>query len=223
MSQPAAIRGEVRQLDSGYARETRALLFRAYRNDPTFAYVFNAQRSGFENRIRETMRQLVKQHFLQNQPGLGLFMNDRLVGVALIAPPQRRLGITESWAWRLRMVVGTGLSCTQRYLAYYNAVLACLPSETVHVLPLIGLDPEFQGQKVGQELSEQLLQALHDWCAEDENSQGIVLDTGNPRYLEFYRRQGYEEIGEIAVGPVREHVFFHPSPQVSLSLHDVTV
>ncbi len=110
MSQPAAIRGEIRQLDRGYARETRALLFRAYRNDPTFAYVFNSQRSGFENRIRETIRQLVKQHFLQNQPGMGLFIDDRLVGVALIAPPQRRLGITESWAWRLRMVVGTGLS-----------------------------------------------------------------------------------------------------------------
>ncbi|WP_122434433.1 GNAT family N-acetyltransferase [Pseudomonas viridiflava] len=223
MSQPAAIRGEIRQLDSGYARETRALLFRAYHNDPTFAYVFNSQRSGFENRIRETIRQLVKQHFLQNQPGMGLFIDDRLVGVALIAPPQRRLGITESWAWRLRMVVGTGLSCTQRYLAYYNAVLACVPSETVHVLPLIGLEPEFQGQKTGQELSEQLLQALHDWCSEDENSEGIVLDTGNPRYLEFYKRQGYQEIGEIVVGPVREHVFFHPNPKVPLAVHDVTV
>ena len=121
------------------------------------------------------------------------------------------------------MVVGTGLSCTQRYLAYYNAVLACVPSETVHVLPLIGLEPEFQGQKTGQELSEQLLQALHDWCSEDENSEGIVLDTGNPRYLEFYKRQGYQEIGEIVVGPVREHVFFHPNPKVPLAVHDVTV
>ena len=45
-------------------------------------------------------------------------------------------------------------------------------------------------------------------------SKGVVLDTGNPRYLEFYKRQGYEEIGEVAVGPVREHVFFHANPQV---------
>ena len=41
-----------------------------------------------------------------------------------------------------------------------------------------------------------------------------LLDTGNPRYLEFYKRQGYQEIGEVAVGPVREHVFFHANPQV---------
>lgn len=223
MSQPAASVGEIRQLDSGYSRETRNLLFKVYRNDPTFAFLFDAPRSGYDQRVLATIRQLVKQHFLQNQPALGLFLEDRLVGVALIAPPQRRLGVTESWAWRLRMVVDTGLSCTQRYLAYYNAVLACLPSETVHVLPLIGLHPEFQGQELGQSLSEQLLQALHDWCALDENSQGIVLDTGNTRYLEFYKRQGYEEIGEIAVGPVREHVFFHPNPQVSRPIHDATV
>ncbi|MER2298748.1 MAG: GNAT family N-acetyltransferase, partial [Pseudomonas sp.] len=33
----------------------------------------------------------------------------------------------------------------------------------------------------------------------------------------FYARQGYEEIGEVVLGPVRERVFFHPNPEVSLS------
>lgn len=51
MSLPAAITGEVRQLDSGYSRETRSLLFRAYRHDPTFAYLFNAEREGYEQRV----------------------------------------------------------------------------------------------------------------------------------------------------------------------------
>ncbi|WP_109512987.1 GNAT family N-acetyltransferase [Pseudomonas ovata] len=204
---------DIRQLDSGYSRETRNLLFQVYRNDPNFAYVFNAKRAGYEQRVKATVNALVKQHFLQDLPALGLFVEDRLAGVALIAPPQRRLGITESWAWRLRMVLSTGLSCTQRYLDYYNAVLACLPSPQVHVLPLVGLDPAYQGQRMGQHLSEKLLQTLHEWCAVDEHSRGVVLDTGNPRYLEFYKQQGYEEIGEVTVGPIREHVFFHPSPR----------
>ncbi|WP_095093921.1 N-acetyltransferase [Pseudomonas sp. Irchel 3A5] len=212
MPESSAIVAEVRQLDSGYSRETRSLLYLAYRHEPSFAYLFNAERSGFDQRVRATIRALVKQHFLQQLPAIGLFIDDRLVGAALIAPPQRRLGITESWAWRLRMVLSAGFNCTRRYLEYYNAVLACLPSESVHVLPLLGIHPEFQSEPLG----EQLLQAVHNWCAEDENSQGIVLDTGNARYLEFYKRQGYEEIGEVAVGPIREHVFFHPNPQVSL-------
>jgi hypothetical protein len=31
---------EVRTLDSGYDRETRSLLYHAYRHEPTFAYLF---------------------------------------------------------------------------------------------------------------------------------------------------------------------------------------
>jgi GNAT superfamily N-acetyltransferase len=212
MPESTNVTAEIRQLDGGYSREARSLLYQAYLEEPSFAYLFESGRPGYEQRVRATIRELVKQHFTQDLPALGMFIEDRLIGVALIAPPQRRLGITESWAWRLRMVMGAGLRSTQRYLAYYESVLACLPSDAVHLLPLLAIRRDFQHQRYG----EQLLQALHDWCAVDENSQGVVLDTGNDNYLDFYRRQGYEEIGEIAVGPVREHVFFHPNPQVSL-------
>jgi GNAT superfamily N-acetyltransferase len=212
MPETASDTAQIRQLDSGYSRETRTLLYHAYREEPSFKHLFESSRSGYEQRVKATIRALVKQHFLQDLPALGLFVADRLVGVALIAPPQRRLGITESWAWRIRMLMSTGLRCTQRYLEYYHAVLNCVPSEAVHVLPLFGVHPDFQGQRYG----EQLLRALHDWCAEDKASQGIVLDTGNGHYLDFYQRHGYQEIGEVEVGPVREHIFFHPNPQVSL-------
>lgn len=201
---------QVHLLDSGYSREARSLLYQAYRHEPTFGFIFESERAGYEQRVRATVRELVKQHFFQELPAIGLLVNDRLIGIALIAPPQRRLGITESWAWQLRMWLSTGFRGTRRYLEYHQAVMACLPSEAVHVLPLLGIHPQFQGQHYG----EQLLAAVHNWCAEDPNSQGVVLDSGNPRYLAFYQRQGYEEIAEIAVGPVREHIFFHPNPQV---------
>jgi GNAT superfamily N-acetyltransferase len=151
----------------------------------------------------------VQQHFFQELPAIGLLIEERLVAIALIAPPQRRLDITESWGWRLRMLLTTGFRCTRRYLDYHDAVLGCLPPGPYHVLPLLGVHPEFQGRHLG----EQLLEALHNWCAEDDGSQGVVLDTGNVRYLDFYKRQGYEEVGEVALGPVVEHVFFHPNPR----------
>ena len=201
---------EVRMLDSGYVREARSLLYHAYRHEPTFGYLPESERAGFDQRVRATVRELVNQHFAEEQPAIGLLVDDRLVGIALIAPPQRRLGITESWSWRMRMLLTAGFRCTRRYLDYHEAVQACLPPGPFHMLPLLGVHPEFQGQHLG----EQLLQALHNWCAEDDSSQGVVLDTGNPHYLEFYRRLGYEEVGEVAVGPIIEHVLFHPNPQV---------
>ena len=201
---------EVRLLDAGYAREARSLLYQAYRHDPTFAYLFEAERPGYDQRVRATVRELVQQHFAEDLPAIGLLIDDRLIGMALIAPPQRRMDITESWAWRMRMLLTTGFRCTNRYLEYHDAVLACLPPGPYHVLPLLGIHPQYQGKRLG----EQLLEPLHNWWAEHASSQGVVLDTGNAHYLEFYKRQGYEEIGEVAVGPIREHVFFHPNPQV---------
>ena len=215
MTQTSNAASQVQLLDGGYSREARSLLYQAYRHEPTFRFMFDADRSGYEQRVRATVRELVKQHFRQDRPALGLLVNDRLVGIALIAPPVRRLDITESWAWQLRMVLSTGLRCTRRYLDYHQAVLACVPGDAVHMLPLLGIHPEFQGQHYG----EQLLEAVHNWCAEDVSSEGVVLDTGNPRYLAFYKKQGYVEIGEVAVGPVREHVFFHANPQ---ALHTAT-
>ncbi|MCR4510195.1 GNAT family N-acetyltransferase [Pseudomonas sp. 32.2.56] len=203
---------EVRLLDGGYAREARSLLYQAYRHDPTFAYLFEAERPGYDQRVRATVRELVQQHFAEDLPAIGLMIDDRLIGMALIAPPQRRMDITESWAWRMRMLLTTGFRCTKRYLEYHDAVIACLPPGPYHVLPLIGVHPQYQGKRLG----EQLLEALHNWCAEDASSQGVVLDTGNAHYLDFYKRQGYEEIGEVAIGPIIEHVFFHPSPQVTV-------
>ncbi|NMY51737.1 MULTISPECIES: GNAT family N-acetyltransferase [unclassified Pseudomonas] len=203
---------EVRMLDSGYAREARSLLYHAYRHDPTFAYLFEAERPGYDQRVRATVRELVQQHFAEDLPAIGLLIDDRLIGMALIAPPQRRMDITESWGWRMRMLLTTGFRCTKRYLEYHDAVIACLPPGPYHVLPLLGIHPEYQGKNLG----EQLLEALHNWCAEDASSQGVVLDTGNGHYLEFYKRQGYEEIGEVAIGPIIEHVFFHPSPQLAI-------
>jgi GNAT superfamily N-acetyltransferase len=196
-------------LDSGYAREARSLLYHAYRHEPTFSYLFEAERPGYDQRVRATVRELVQQHFSEDLPAIGLLIDDRLIGMALIAPPQRRLDITESWNWRMRMLLTTGFRCTKRYLAYHDAILACLPPGPYHVLPLLGVHPEFQGKRLG----EQLLEALHNWSAEDAGSLGVVLDTGNPHYLDFYKRHGYEEIGEVAVGPIIEHVFFHPNPQ----------
>jgi hypothetical protein len=130
-------------LNSDYSPEARSLLYQAYRHEPTFAYMFEAERPGYEQRVRATVRELVKQHFFQKLPAIGLLVNDRLIGVALIAPPQRRLGITESWAWRLRMWLSTGVRGTRRYLEYTMRCWRACPASRC-MLPLLGIHPQFQ-------------------------------------------------------------------------------
>ncbi|AXO88139.1 N-acetyltransferase [Pseudomonas parafulva] len=195
-------------LDDGYRREVRRLLYDAYPSEPTFAWLFDAQRGGYQRRLRAMIRAWVRQHFYMQLPALGLLVDDRLIAVALIAPPQRRLGVADSWMWRLRMLIGAGRRSTRRYLAYQAALAACLPTQQVHVLSLLGVHPQVQGQHY----AEQLLQAVHDWCAKDLETQGVVLSTGNPHYYGFCERMGYQEVGELALGSVNERVFFNPNP-----------
>lgn len=201
---------EVRMLDGGYSREARSLLYQAYRHEPSFAYLFDAARPGFDQRVRATVREIVRQHFLRERPALGLFVDDRMVGIALIAPPERRLEVTESWGWRLRMLLTTGFACTKRYLQYHQAVMSCLPPGAYHLLPLLGIHPRFQGRKLGV----QLLTELHRWCAQEPHTLGLVLNTGNSRYVDYYKRLGYQELGEVAVGPIVERVFFYANPSI---------
>ena len=72
---------DIHMLDRGYSREARSLLYQAYRHEPTFGYLFEAERPGYEQRVRATVRELVKQHFLQDLPALGLLVNDRLLAL----------------------------------------------------------------------------------------------------------------------------------------------
>jgi hypothetical protein len=52
------------------------------------------------------------------------------------------------------------------------------------------------------------MKAVECICAENPRSVGIGLDTGNMRYLEFYKKLGYETVGEITLGNVTESVLF---------------
>ncbi len=209
MSQTPAAEARVCLLDSGYRRETRALLYSVYRDDPTFAYLLEAHRPGYERRLRTLVREWVRQHFYLQLPAVGLLLDDSLVGVALIVPPLRRLGVADSWAWRLRMMVGAGVRATRRFMAYQAAISTCRPSDQVHVLPLLGVLPALQGKPY----PTQLLHAVEQWCRGDGVAAGIVVDTGNEEHVAFYHTQGFVEVGEVAIGTVRQCVMMYDKSQ----------
>lgn len=62
--------------------EARSLLYNAYRHEPTFAYIFEAQRPGYERRLRVMVREWVRQHFYLQLPAIGLLVEDRLIAMA---------------------------------------------------------------------------------------------------------------------------------------------
>ncbi|HEY9119317.1 MAG TPA: GNAT family N-acetyltransferase, partial [Marinobacter sp.] len=77
--EPAIVR-----LDASARNEAISILVSAYRNEPTFQYLFDHRRPGYEQRVRATVRELIDLYFELDQDAIGVMADDTLVAVAFI-------------------------------------------------------------------------------------------------------------------------------------------
>lgn len=68
------------------------------------------------------------------------------------------------------------------------------PTEPHWYLPMIGVDPAYQGTGVGSALMAEALKVV--------DNEGLIayLESSNPRNISLYERHGFEVIGEIQSG-----------------------
>lgn len=198
-SEPVIVR-----LDTGAANEARSILYHAYRDEPTFQYLFDHRRAGYDQRVRATIRELIDLYFALEQDAVGVMVDDTLVAVAFIGDPELRMNLADQLSWRIRMVLTTGFASTRRYLDYHEKIRNMLPQPLAHQLPLMGVNPKYQNRGYGRSL----LKAVEKLCLENPRGSGLVLDTGNNRYLPFYESEGFRSLGTIRLGDFEDHVLF---------------
>lgn len=192
------------RLDQSAANEARSILYHAYRDEPTFQYLFDHRRPGYDQRVRATVRELIDLYFELNQDAVGVMVNDTLVAVAFIGDPELRMNLADQIGWRIRMVLTTGFASTRRYLDYHEKIRNLLPQPLAHQLPLMGVNPKYQNRGYGR----LLLKTVEKLCSENPRGSGLVLDTGNSRYLPFYESEGFRSLGRIQLGDFDDHVLF---------------
>lgn len=197
--EPAIVR-----LDDSARNEARSILFHAYRNEPTFQYLFDHRRPGYDQRVRATVRELIDLYFELNQDAIGVMVNDTLVAVAFIGDPELRMNLADQFSWRIRMVLTAGFASTRRYLDYHEKIRNMLPQPQAHQLPLMGVNPKYQNRGYGR----LLLKTVERLCAENPQGSGLVLDTGNSRYLPFYESEGFRSLGKVRLGDFEDHILF---------------
>ena len=192
------------RLDASARNEAISILVHAYRDEATFQYLFNHRKPGYQQRVRATVRELVDLYFELNQEAIGILVNDTLVAVAFIGEPELRLNLSDQISWRIRMVLTAGFASTRRYIDYHERIKALLPQPQAHQLPLMGVNPNYQNHGYGR----LLLKTVETLCAENPRGSGLVLDTGNNRYLPFYESEGFRSIGTIRLGDFEDHVLY---------------
>jgi ribosomal protein S18 acetylase RimI-like enzyme len=116
---------------------------------------------------------------------------DGLAGVALWLPP----GVPPDDEALGTLFERTAPASIQKDLADVLEQMTNLhPQESHWYLPLIGVDPARQGQKLGDKLM------AHALARCDADGLPAYLDSSNPRNISLYQRHCFEILGKIQVG-----------------------
>lgn len=181
-----------------------SLLFQAYRDDPVFISIFQADLEGYESRLRSAIREELNAFWSAKQPMIGLFEDERLLAVACLNSSEAAFGAGRFWHWRLKMLLTAGYFCTMQMLEKEQKVRENVPAEHFHMLSFIGVHPDAQHHGLGH----MLMSAVESVMLEDDNSSGIAVYATLDKYRHFFEDGGYRLIKELEVGDIKGHLMF---------------
>ncbi len=198
---------QIVELTSDRRREAADLLARALAPYPTMRWLCEAERPGFEERLRAVYRVALAMQEREGQPSLGLLEGGRLVAAAVAHDPGRKLTAGSALAGFVGSVFSPARSTMARGHGYETAIARARPREPHHFLSVIGVEPALQRRGSGRAL----MGALHDRAARDPRSAGVCLDTCDPDNRRYYEGFGYRLHGRCTTGPLEQWILFRPA------------
>lgn len=176
----------VHRINEASADAAYAAIVLAFVNDPAARWSWPEADAYLRN------MPLLARAFASRSFGLGTAYGvDGLAGVALWLPPnvsadEEALG---------DLIARTApASIQQDAAAVFEQMASFHPREPHWYLPLIGVDPARQGQRLGDKLM------THALARCDAEGLPAYLESSNPRNVPFYQRHGFEVLGKIQVG-----------------------
>jgi ribosomal protein S18 acetylase RimI-like enzyme len=188
--------------------EATPMLTAAFANDPLMHFLFSDAPVGVSGGIGALMDLAFETRSSRGWPVLGARTpRGELVGVAYLSVPSPAPALAgtagpvepdllRSTRERFESVIGA--SALARYRNYEQAWTVGAPTRPHHYLGVLGVSPTFQGAGVGVTL----LDAVAAIVDADANSEGVWLDTENPRNVGFYERRGFRVAAERSLESV---------------------
>ncbi|WP_206484089.1 GNAT family N-acetyltransferase [Thalassotalea sp. G2M2-11] len=182
-----------------------SLLYQAYHDDPVFMDIFNSEKSDYEQRLRAAIREELNAFWQAQQPMVGLYLKEAMVGVACLNSRQDGVTADRFWHWRLKMLLGAGYFSTKQMIEKEEKVLAEVPMEKFHILSFIAIHPLHQHHGFGH----YLMAAVNTLLDEYQDSEGVAVYATSEKYKAFFSDVDYEFIKEVAVGNVSGSLMVH--------------
>lgn len=182
-----------------------SLLYQAYHDDPVFLEIFNFAKDDYEQRLRASIREELSVFWQANQPMIGLYLGEIMVGVACLNDPEAGVGSNRFWHWRLKMLLGAGYFSTKQMIEKENIVLSSVPLKKFHMLSFIAIHPLHQHHGFGR----YLMAAVNTILDEHPNSEGVAVYATSKKYQAFFKEADYTTVKEVAVGNVSGSLMIH--------------
>ncbi len=173
-------------------------LGRAFINDPTFKPILpdiNEPVARAEH-LADLFRVMLAIERRHGQPAFGVIEGGRVMGAAVtegIAHPTT-IGFMMAGVPHLaRLVRAIGWGGIVRAMNMFSVLAENHPAEPHLYLQLLGVDPDFQGKRLGGALLERLkLEA-----AMRPDIAGVYLETATEANVAYYSGKGYQVLSEI--------------------------
>ncbi len=194
----------VAELGREHLDQAAAVLTRALTPYPTMRWVCRSEDPGFEERLRAVYDLALSMQRVEAQPTLGILEGTRLVAVAILYDPGRRLTIRSALGGLFGGLFSAARSTMARGHGYETLIARERPREPHHFLSVIGVDPKQQRRGYGRILMD----AIHARADRDPASAGVCLDTCDPDNRRFYASFGYEVLSRCTTGPLEQWIMF---------------
>lgn len=185
-----------------------SILYNAYFDDPLFIEIFQAEKEGYESRLRSAIREELDAFWEAEQPMIGLFDEGRLLAVTCLTKPNSEFSSGRFWHWRLKMLLTAGFFSTKAMVDKEEKIRQSMPAESYHMISFIAVHPDHQ--HVG--LGHLLMGAIDSIVNEDPSSEGVGVFVSLPKYMRFFQGGLYQHITRLTVSAVHGDILFKPKP-----------
>ena len=170
-----------------------------------FLAIFNGDKEDYEQRLRASIREELNAFWQAQQPMVGLYLGETMVGVACLNSPHHGVTSGRYWHWRLKMLLSAGYFSTKQMIKKEEMILAEVPLKKFHMLSFIAIHPLHQHHGFGH----YLMAAVNTVLEEHADSEGVAVYATTEKYQQFFQDTDYELVRHLSLGDVSGALMVH--------------